>query len=111
MLPAPPFCVGSVFSPDRLLPVMGGESRLCVHGVPRILSNTLPSDLKAAAEVPLCCVCGSHLIAALHSQRKESLPRGYHPMVLEYLQTARINLNARQVWWLGCDLPPSRTSL
>jgi hypothetical protein len=30
-------------------------------------------------------------------QRKELLPAGFHPMVLEYLQAARINVNARQV--------------
>ena len=30
---------------------MGGESRLCYHGVPRILHDSLPEELlKAAAE-------------------------------------------------------------
>jgi len=53
--------------------IMGGESRLCYHGVPRILHGTLPKEYS------------------------EIFDTTYAP-VLEYLNSSRININIRQVY-------------
>lgn len=53
--------------------IMGGESRLFMHGVPRIVEHTLHKELVDVASTP--------------SQRA----------VIEYLSDSRININVRQV--------------
>jgi hypothetical protein len=52
--------------------IMGGKSRLCYHGVPRIFGNTCPPDLLAMA-------------------------RQHDEQVANYLARIRININIRQV--------------
>lgn len=55
--------------------IMGGESRLCVHGVPRVIDGSLPEFLAKAVvsweDVPLC--------------------------VKDFFSRARVNINVRQV--------------
>lgn len=53
--------------------IMGGESRLFMHGVPRIIEHSLPKELVNAASTA--------------SQRA----------VIAYLNDSRININVRQV--------------
>jgi alkylated DNA repair protein alkB family protein 1 len=54
--------------------VMGGRSRYCYHGVPRILEETLPDYL-----------------------RPENVDEEYKPFC-EYMLTKRLNINTRQVY-------------
>lgn len=54
--------------------VMGGRSRYCFHGVPRIIEGTSP-----------------------HYLDPESVPKEFKPHC-EYLKTKRININVRQVY-------------
>lgn len=61
--------------------IMGGSSRLRYHGVPRVISGTWP-NLDVENEVKRMD----------ESEEKDQMTR-----VLEYLQTARININVRQV--------------
>ena len=68
-------------SGDVLL--MGGQSRLCYHGVPRILDNSCPPELLLSFATPPAD--GVTPVAASD------------PHVMEYLRRIRININIRQV--------------
>jgi alkylated DNA repair protein alkB family protein 1 len=58
--------------------IMGGQSRLCMHGVPRIIEHSLPPDFMTLEKtLPL-------------SPRQKA--------IIDYLQTTRININVRQVF-------------
>lgn len=53
--------------------IMGGKSRRCYHGVPRIIENSIPKHLQC-----------------IESKRNSK--------IVEFLQNVRINLNIRQVY-------------
>ena len=55
--------------------IMGGETRLCYHGVPRIIEGSAPAFLLEANE-----------------------DEGYPKDVATYIQSARVNINIRQVF-------------
>lgn len=62
---------------------MGGESRYFYHGVPRMISNTVPDEL----------------IYSLHSNSLSNLyinDKDWQDCI-SYIKSGRININARQV--------------
>lgn len=69
---------------------MSGFSRICYHGVPRIIENSykqpeLNEEIKAIAE-------------KIDSQVEEPLRINGFKEILAYYKTHRLNLNVRQVW-------------
>ena len=59
--------------------VMSGESRLCYHGIPLILSNQLEQDLH------------------INTTNQSFSEATGEEMVIDYLRSHRININVRQV--------------
>jgi DNA alkylation damage repair protein AlkB len=68
--------------------IMSGESRLCYHGVPRILKGTC-----------------SELVKAL--QQTSTSQNGELNLLAKYLQESRVNLNVRQVTDEKCNFSSS----
>ena len=68
---------------------MSGPSRVCYHGVPRIIEQSYAEpegkeEMEAVAET-------------VDGQVSEERKNGFKE-VLEYFKTHRINVNVRQVW-------------
>lgn len=57
--------------------VMGGDSRHCFHGVPRIIPDSLAGDFKSA------------LADSRHPEQD---------LILQYMCSTRVNINLRQVY-------------
>lgn len=64
--------------------IMSGESRLCYHGVPSIISERV--------ELALTGQSGTAALAEAANEDKEAYEK-----VVDYLQDNRVNMNSRQV--------------
>lgn len=69
---------------------MSGFSRICYHGVPRIIENSyVPPAMSPALEA---------LATKIDKQAEQPLsPNGFKE-VLTYFSGHRLNVNVRQVW-------------
>jgi alkylated DNA repair protein alkB homolog 1 len=84
--------------------VMGGASRLCVHGVPAILTDAaLPPKLLQSAGLLLASRFwegwgGEGQQGGEEAEEEEPCSEAEATLLARYLATSRVNFNLRQVW-------------